>query len=232
MKMPQNFGIVAFLPVVAFITCLVTALERNDDSLLWGPYRPNLYFGMRPRVPKSFSFGLMWTSVANGQLRINTLRHSCEQSDRMSEYGWSRYQPRTGGVQIIIDPENNLNLTITLVKVADGTMKGSWGVHVDGKLRNTADGRYGASITWYMAVEDGGPSVSNELNCRESPLSNEIQCPGKSSQLGSFNIQLPMKKIENSRLNMNVSLWGLKVPDQDLWKAKGKYIEVLENIHH
>jgi mannosyl-oligosaccharide glucosidase len=224
MKMPQNFGIVSFLPVVAFITCLVAALERNDDSLLWGPYRPNLYFGMRPRVSKSFSFGLMWTSVANGQLGINTLRHSCEQSDRMSEYGWSRYHPRTGGVQIIVDPENNLNLTITLVKIADGTMKGSWGVHVDGKLRNAANSRYGASVVWYMAVEDSGPSGSNKLNCREDPLSNGIGCRGKSSQLGSFSIQLPMKKIENSRSSINVSLLELKVPDQGLWKAKGKYM--------
>src|SRR3569833_3343159 len=32
-------------------------------SLLWGPYRPNLYFGIRPRIPKSLMTGLMWAKV-------------------------------------------------------------------------------------------------------------------------------------------------------------------------
>jgi mannosyl-oligosaccharide glucosidase len=34
-----------------------------NTSLLWGPYRPNLYFGVRPRLPKSFMGGLMWANV-------------------------------------------------------------------------------------------------------------------------------------------------------------------------
>lgn len=32
----------------------------NDKTLLWGPYRPNLYFGLRPRIPNSLMTGLMW----------------------------------------------------------------------------------------------------------------------------------------------------------------------------
>ena len=38
---------------------LVCALSPND-TLLWGPYRPNLYFGLRPRIPQSLLTGLMW----------------------------------------------------------------------------------------------------------------------------------------------------------------------------
>lgn len=34
-----------------------------NETLLWGPYRPNLYFGVRPRVPKSLLTGLMWAKV-------------------------------------------------------------------------------------------------------------------------------------------------------------------------
>jgi Glycosyl hydrolase family 63 N-terminal domain len=36
-----------------------------NGSLLWGPYRPNLYFGIRPRIPKSLLAGLMWAKVDN-----------------------------------------------------------------------------------------------------------------------------------------------------------------------
>lgn len=35
----------------------------NNASLLWGPYRPNLYLGIRPRIPESLLMGLMWSNV-------------------------------------------------------------------------------------------------------------------------------------------------------------------------
>ena len=41
--------------------------RRSNDSLLWGPYRPNLYFGVRPRIPKSLTTGLMWAKVDSFQ---------------------------------------------------------------------------------------------------------------------------------------------------------------------
>lgn len=36
----------------------------------WGPYRPNLYFGIRPMVPETFLMGLMW---ANGDSQSSML---------------------------------------------------------------------------------------------------------------------------------------------------------------
>lgn len=35
----------------------------NNQSLLWGPYKPNLYFGVRPRLPDGLWTGLLWTKV-------------------------------------------------------------------------------------------------------------------------------------------------------------------------
>jgi hypothetical protein len=40
-------------------------VETSNSSLLWGPYRPNLYFGVRPRIPQSLLTGLMWAKVDN-----------------------------------------------------------------------------------------------------------------------------------------------------------------------
>lgn len=37
----------------------------NNQSLLWGPYRPNLYFGVRPRVPSGIATALSWVKVDN-----------------------------------------------------------------------------------------------------------------------------------------------------------------------
>ena len=41
--------------------------KRSNESLLWGPYRPNLYFGVRPRIPKSLMTGLLWAKVDSFQ---------------------------------------------------------------------------------------------------------------------------------------------------------------------
>lgn len=43
---------------------LVQQIERaSNESLLWGPYKPNLYFGVAPRIPKSLAAGLLWSRV-------------------------------------------------------------------------------------------------------------------------------------------------------------------------
>ncbi len=54
---------------------LYREVARNtNQSLLWGPYRPNLYFGVRPRIPKSLMGGLMWARVDNFQDVQNSKR--------------------------------------------------------------------------------------------------------------------------------------------------------------
>lgn len=45
----------------------VAAGKALNDSLLWGTYRPNLYFGTRPRIPESLLTGIMWFSGDNAQ---------------------------------------------------------------------------------------------------------------------------------------------------------------------
>lgn len=37
----------------------------NNQSLLWGPYKPNLYFGVRPRLPEGLWTGLAWNKIDN-----------------------------------------------------------------------------------------------------------------------------------------------------------------------
>ncbi len=54
--------------------------RSSNESLLWGPYRPNLYFGVRPRIPKSLLTGLLWAkvedyaTVQNSTLRPETVK--------------------------------------------------------------------------------------------------------------------------------------------------------------
>ena len=48
--------------------------KLSNESLLWGPYRPNLYFGVRPRIPKSFSASQLWSHVGDFQAVQNSMK--------------------------------------------------------------------------------------------------------------------------------------------------------------
>jgi len=57
-----------YLLLLVLATAAVSKpVEETDQSLLWGPYRPNLYFGIRPRLPQSLMTGLIWFSTVNYQ---------------------------------------------------------------------------------------------------------------------------------------------------------------------
>lgn len=65
----------ALLSLLACANALDALTENarlSNDSLVWGPYRPNLYFGVRPRIPKSLTTGLLWAKVDN----FETVQHS------------------------------------------------------------------------------------------------------------------------------------------------------------
>ena len=75
--------------------------KAHNASLLWGTYRPGVYFGIRSRTfPTALVGGLMWASSAGGG--ANKLRHKCEQ-DEVERYGFSMHDGRTFGVQPIVD---------------------------------------------------------------------------------------------------------------------------------
>ena len=50
--------------------------RQNNQSLFWGPYKPNLYFGVRPRTPDGLWTGLMWSKVdAYGEVQNGMTQH-------------------------------------------------------------------------------------------------------------------------------------------------------------
>ena len=64
--------ILLFLSLSLFVSgqdqkVLAEHAKLSNDSLLWGPYRPNLYFGVKPRIPKSLLTGLLWAKVDDYQ---------------------------------------------------------------------------------------------------------------------------------------------------------------------
>ena len=70
MKFLDVLGVAALLSVAAADdkSILYKEIARaTNESLLWGAYRPNLYFGVRPRLPKSLMSGLMLAKLEDYQ---------------------------------------------------------------------------------------------------------------------------------------------------------------------
>eukprot|EP00798_Chlamydomonas_sp_ICE-L_P009097 gene9097-16222_t len=99
------------------------------DKMLWGSYRPGLYFGMRTRTPTSLLSGLMWFDPDSvDTLYEHKVRHAANDGDALKNYGWVRHDGSTFGRQVFVDEDYNLSLAMTLEaasKVATSCNKGA-----------------------------------------------------------------------------------------------------------
>ncbi|PYH48176.1 mannosyl-oligosaccharide glucosidase [Aspergillus saccharolyticus JOP 1030-1] len=164
--------------------------RANNQSLLWGPYKPNLYFGVRPRIPNSLFAGLMWANVDNYATAQQNFRHTCEQNEGMAGYGWDEYDIRKGGRQTIHDEGNALDMTINFIKVPGGQHGGSWAARVKGVPRENGSPDQSTTVVFYTGMEGlGNLGVTIES---EDPrgFEGDVKLTGYTSDLGAFSIDV------------------------------------------
>ncbi|KAK5076751.1 Processing alpha glucosidase I [Lithohypha guttulata] len=225
--------------VLSFLqsTVLVAAQEAqsilgsvpSNDSLLWGPYRPNLYFGVRPRIPKSLLTGLMWTNVDDFAKAQENFRHTCEQHAGMAGYGWEEYDTRHGGREVIHDAGNKIDLTIDFVKMPGGSNGGSWAARVKGSRQADAPPNLVTTVLFYAGMEGIG-----ELGFTHGSDTNGVSGPvtihGSTTELGDFDIEfidgpdnrLPYKvhpSWDDKPLDVTLTQSFMVPPDQ-MWRSK------------
>ncbi|KAJ1341408.1 hypothetical protein BSLG_003986 [Batrachochytrium salamandrivorans] len=96
--------------------------QAHNRSLLWGTYRPNLYFGTRSRTPETLLSGLMWFGVSDLQSQPwDNIRHSCEHDESLAGYAWTKHSGRSYGDQAISDIANNISMRTQFLKPAAAT---------------------------------------------------------------------------------------------------------------
>lgn len=219
----------------------------SDSSLLWGPYRSGLYFGVRPRIPRSLLSGLMWFNIDdfNG---LRSMRHFYEQGDLMKKANWVYYDPRFGGRQVINDKQSHINLVIDFIKSEDGK---SWGVKLRAKPHKGHE-NIKTCFVWYSALESdvteidilGHEKMSGLLSLDmerdpDSAYSEPIRLGGASEDLGLFSITIndgpstnkhpkPQAKGRDidSSLTHHVSL---RIPNDQIWQAKDIFVTLLQD---
>ncbi|KAI9832540.1 MAG: hypothetical protein M1819_004330 [Sarea resinae] len=189
---------------------LITEIERkSNDSLLWGPYKPNLYFGARPRIPKSLTTGLLWAKVDNFIDVQNNFRHTCEQNEGMVGYGWDEYDVRNGGRQTIHDSGNAIDITTEWVKIPGGDHGGSWGLRVKGTPREDAPDDLRTTVVFYTSLEGIGTlKVTNPKNM--VGYKGTVNIEGETPELGKFKLDVTTGPESNSHPLPGHPSWALK----------------------
>ncbi|TFK26380.1 glucosidase I [Coprinopsis marcescibilis] len=159
---------------------------QAEDTLLWGAYRPNLYFGLRPRLPESLMTGLMWFGTQDYQ-SIGKSRHSCEQNE-LDSYTWTEYDPREGGVQVLKDGLNNVKVTTEFLKIPGGNHGGSWAARIRGEpLRPDEPSRN--AFFFYFGL-DGMGELEMVTPSDEDGIEGEVAYRGNTPDLGEFKIRI------------------------------------------
>ncbi|QPG76138.1 hypothetical protein FOA43_003524 [Brettanomyces nanus] len=212
--------------------------EANDKSLLWGPYRSNLYLGIRPRVPESLLTGLIWFR-ADDYRSVGNARHQCDSGDDMDTFGWMEYDPRSVGREIIRDTQLQLSLEADFVKSGDGE---NWALRIRGTSK---DKNAITSLVFYagMEGEDNALLLKSPKDTPELVKGHEVSMFGFSQPLGGaflLNItegndsrhpkvrKLKDKSLDPSRTH-HVSMF---VPEDNVWKAKDILLVLLrENMN-
>lgn len=196
----------------------------TNDSLLWAPYRSNCYFGIRPRYLNDHPFllGAMWFDTTHSR-SLSNMRHFVSQDDRLEKYGWESYDPRIGGKEVIIDKENNVNLTFYFVKSKDGQ---NWGVRVHGEPLDTE--RLSATSLIFYLNQNGKDGHLTALNV-ENYDHKHIKLNGIAPELDEYDISIDdvlgeyysrghvLAPDADSSKTSHVSI---TVPDDQVWKAK------------
>ncbi|KAK2594886.1 Processing alpha glucosidase I [Conoideocrella luteorostrata] len=161
--------------------------RQNNQSLLWGPYKPNLYFGVRPRLPQSLWTGLMWGRMEGYNDVKDGLRYTCEQGEDIHGYGWDEYDARTGGVQTIHDEGNKIDITTSFVKFPGGAHGGSWAARIKGQPHENAPKNSKTAVYYYLAHEGSGLLEPNGEGT-ELGFKGDIFFTGQSESLGEYKL--------------------------------------------
>ncbi|KAL1890141.1 Processing alpha glucosidase I [Sporothrix stenoceras] len=224
----------------------------NNDSLLWGPYRPNLYFGVRPRIPKSLVSGLMWGRADTYTDLQNHVRYTCEQNEGMEGYGWDEYDTRLGGTQTIHDTFNNIDITTSFIKVPGGAHGGSWGARIKGVPRPKApteddpDTSVKTMVVFYLGQEENGSDIRvkdvSGADWDDHGFAGDTTFEGASEGLGDYKVVITKGTGDHPQSDHAYSaerdlsktvVQSLDAAEEHLWQVKPLlFRQIKETVDH
>ncbi|KAI1819523.1 glycoside hydrolase family 63 protein [Xylaria intraflava] len=209
----------------------------NNQSLFWGPYRPNLYFGVRPRVPTGVATALSWVNVDNYVSVQGNVRYTCEQNEGMAGYGWEEYDTRKGGIQTIHDAKNQIDMTTMFVKIPGGANGGSWAARIKGEPRDDAPADLKTTVIFYVTAEGQLETIDIAEEGSPAGFDDDVTLTGTSQHLGDYKFVITKGKGDHPTSDHPVSekkhldktvIHSETVPQNYLWQAKKFFFQALQ----
>ena len=135
----------------------------------------------------------------------------------MNGYGWTQYDTRTGGTQIIHDSKLHIDLTTTFFKADDGL---GWRVRVSGTPRPGAPADLKTALVWHIALEGAeGMTDQRNLNCTNvKETRTGASCFGLVPGLGA--IELHQQGDAGNVYDEDAAVQSVTVTEERIWKAK------------
>ncbi|VFQ71484.1 unnamed protein product [Cuscuta campestris] len=161
---------------------------EHKESLYWGTYRPQVYFGIRARSPQSLVFGLMWIAAKDGRF---FMRHVCQDSDELKTYGWTKHNGRDYGHQHLADHMMTLTTSFLKSKAKGSGYGGDWAARFEAKVDESVvdeEMLKKVNLFFYMADEGG-----NALTLGEGAIDTNHESTialGSHSDVGGWELHL------------------------------------------
>lgn len=165
-------------------------------------------------------------SKANEMLtRALELRHNVDIGAGMARYGWTAYDTREGGSQIIEDVQNKIDITTEFIKKYDGPRAGNWALRIRGIPREDAPSDLKTSVVVYIGMESMETcpkcklQASEQLGADEDTSVHAANMWIEHPQLGTAGMHIPSSVSGNGRHEPMV-VKSLNITEDKMWQAK------------
>lgn len=139
----------------------------------------------------------------------------------MGGSGWSKYDPRIGGSQILHDDKLRIDLTTDFIKSDSGD---SWAVRVIGRLRSDAPRDATIAVIFHVALEQAGEDRAAMMKCESKDglqghqAENEVACHGDPPTLGAFDVLVTGESTNHVKDSLTAR--SVHVSEDKIWQAK------------
>ncbi|CAN7049982.1 hypothetical protein BRARA_G00865 [Brassica rapa] len=178
----------------------------HKESLYWGTYRPQVYFGVRARTPQSLVAGLMWLGDEKDDGKQHVMRHFCENSQDLKSFGWREHNGIDFGRQELLDQD--MVLETSFLKSKEGSLGygGDWSVRINLINKGLNDEVKRTVHVFFYLADEGGNVLKlgkNVLDLKESSL----LASGSRADVGKWQMHL------KSEAHVETHYCGFKTPD-------------------
>lgn len=145
----------------------------------------------------------------------------------MAAYGWTAYDVRKGGMQIVNDTGNKLDLLTQFAKISDDERTSKWGLRVKGIPRSNARDNQKSSIIFYLGSENSNSRIECLEGHKSNPSNSDVICKGTMVGFHDFKLQIPDHRVDSDS-RKRTSVKSLTVAADTIWQAKSIFTDRLK----